>query len=177
VTKIVDTNLQLQDVLSLAPIALNLKPGDISNFYMVKGYQLQHWKTPQGDDVQIPDPAGFFQTIKDFYTPPTANRIRTAALVIEVVNGSASKDFDRVAAERLQWEGLDALWKGAGDPAQKTALYDYTGNANPGALSTMLKALNLRQSQVVSQPDPNRTVDYRIVLGSDYNSCSVAGFN
>jgi LCP family protein required for cell wall assembly len=177
VTKIVDTNLQLQDVLGLAPIAANLKPGDITNYYMVKGYELMHWRTPQGDDVQIPDPAGFFETIRNFYTPPTSNRIRSEALIIEIINGSASKDFDKVAAERLQWEGLDAQAKGAGDPSDKTVLYDFTGNANPGALTAMAKALNLKQSQIVSQPDPNRTVDYRIVLGNDYKSCSVPGFN
>ena len=49
-------------------------PGDISSFYMNKGYELQHWRTPAGDDVQLPDPEGFFKTINDFYTPRTANR-------------------------------------------------------------------------------------------------------
>ena len=55
-------------------------------------------------------------------------------------------------------------------------LYDFTGSAKPGVLNIMLKALNLRPDRVINQPDPNRPVDYRIVLGKDYNSCSVPGF-
>src|SRR5260221_13847084 len=65
-TQIVDTNLQLSDVLSLVPVAINLKPSDMTSYTMVKGYELQHWQTPSGEDVQLPDPAGFFKTISNF---------------------------------------------------------------------------------------------------------------
>jgi LCP family protein required for cell wall assembly len=177
VTSIVETNLPLGDALGLVPIALNLKPGDIASYYMLKGYQLQHWRTPAGEDVQLPDPAGFFQTINDFYTPPTSNRLSRDAGIIEVVNGTPLKDMDKVAADVLAWNGFEAQSKGSGDPTSKTMVYDYTGSAKPGALAAILKALNLKQNQVVSQPDPNRTVDYRIVLGSDYKSCTASGFN
>ena len=177
VTSIVETNLQLGDALALVPIALSLKPGDITSYYMLKGYQLQHWRTPQGEDVQLPDPAGFFQTINDFYTPPTNNRLGRDAGVIEVVNGSPLKDMDKVAVDGLAWNGFEAQAKGAGDPTPKTVVYDYTGSAKPGTLAAILKTLNLKQNQVVSQPDPNRTVDYRIVLGGDYKSCTAPGFN
>lgn len=177
VTSIVETNLPLGDALGLAPIALSLKPGDITSYYMLKGYQLQHWQTPAGEDVQLPDPAGFFQTINDFYTPPTSNRLGRDAGIIEIVNGSPIKDMDKVAADALAWNGFEAQSKGSGDATPKTTVYDYTGSAKPGVLVAILKALNLKQNQVVSQPDPNRTVDYRIVLGSDYKSCTASGFN
>jgi hypothetical protein len=81
-----------------------------------------------------------------------------------------------VAVERLAWEGFEALSKGSGDKVDKTVVYDFTGNAKPGVMTAMLKALNVRADRVVSQPDPNRTVDFKVVLGSDYKSCTAPGF-
>ncbi|MCC7448923.1 MAG: LCP family protein [Anaerolineae bacterium] len=176
VNEILETNMQLPDVLGLVPLALNLKPGDISSYYMVKGYETMHWRTPQGEDIQLPDPKGFFKTINDFYTPPTSNRLGKDGMTIEIWNGSAVKDMDRVAAERLLWDGFEPQAKGAGDPTAKTVVYDFTGSAKPGTLQAMLKALNVKADRVVSQPDPNRTVDFRVVLGADYNSCSAPGY-
>jgi polyisoprenyl-teichoic acid--peptidoglycan teichoic acid transferase len=177
VTGIVETNMQLGDALGLVPLALNLKPGDIRSFYMQKGIELAHWRTPQGEDVQIPDPKGFFRTINDFYTPPTGNRLGQDVGMVEVLNGTPNNNWDKVAADRLSWEGFDAQAKGATNAANKTMIYDFTGSAKPGTLNLMLKALNLRPDRVVSQPDPNRSVDFRVVLGNDYNSCSVPGFD
>jgi len=176
VNEILETNMQLPDVLGLVPLALSMKPGDISSYYMVKGYETMHWKTPAGEDIQLPDPKGFFKTINDFYTPPTSNRLGKDGMTIEIWNGSAVKDMDRVAAERLLWDGFEPQAKGAGDPTAKTVVYDYTGSAKPGTLQAMLKALNVKADRVVSQPDPNRAVDFRVVLGADYNSCSAPGY-
>ncbi len=177
VTSIVETNMQLTDALGLVPLALSLKPGDIRSFYMQKGIETMHWRTPQGDDVQVPDPKGFFRTINDFYTPPTGNRLSQDVGAIEVLNGTPNNHWDKVAAERLAWEGFETVAKGGTEPANKTVIYDFTGSAKPGVINIMLKALNLRSDRVISQPDPNRTADFRVVLGKDYNSCSVPGFD
>lgn len=173
---IVQTSLTLPDLIGLAPIALNLKPGDITSYYMNKGYETQHWKTPLGEDVQLPDPKGFFDTINRFYTPPTQNRLGAEGITMDVINGSGHADWDKVAVDRLAWGGFEAAAKGAGDTAAKTVVYDYTGNAKPATLNALLKALNVRADVVQSQPDPNRTVDYKVVLGADYNSCSAPGY-
>jgi polyisoprenyl-teichoic acid--peptidoglycan teichoic acid transferase len=176
VTQIVDTNLQLVDALGLVPLALDLKPGSVRSFYMIKGIETQHWKTPQGEDVQTPA-AGFFRTINDFYTPPTSNRLAQDAGSIEVLNGTPNNNVDKVAADRLAWEGFAVQSKGGTSPADKTVVYDFTGNAKPGTLNAMLKGLGLRPDRVISEPDPNRTVDFRVVLGADYKSCTAPGFS
>jgi polyisoprenyl-teichoic acid--peptidoglycan teichoic acid transferase len=175
-TQIVDTNLPLPDVLSLVPVALNLKPSDVTSYTMNKGYELQHWTDPAGEDVQLPDPVGFFKTINNFYTPPSANKLGAQAPAIEVVNGTGINGDDKVAADALTWQGFQVQAKGDGDAAAKTVVYDLTGSANPGTLNALLKTINAKPSAVVSQPDPNRTADFRIVLGKDYNSCSAPGF-
>ncbi len=175
-SNLVGTSMTLPDVLGLVPAALSLKPGDITSYYMNKGYETQHWRTPAGEDVQLPDPKGFFDTINRFYTPPSNNRLGAAGISIDVINGSGNKDFDKVAVDRLAWEGFEATAKGVGDATPKTVVYDYTGSAKPALLNSMLKALNVKASVVQSQPDPNRTVDFKVVLGADYNSCSAPGY-
>lgn len=174
--QIVQTNMQLPDILGLVPIALNLNPEDIRQFTMVKGRELQPWTTPAGENVQIPMPEGFFRTIQDFYTPPTRNRLIREVGAVEVFNGSGNADWDRVAADALGWLGFSAAAKGPGEATPRTVIYDYTGSASPTVIAALARALNVRPDRVVSQPDPNSTTDFRVILGADYNSCSAPGF-
>ena len=176
-TQIVQTNMTLPDVLGLVPFALNLSPTSITSYYMNKGYEVEHWTTPLHEDVQLPDPKGFFTTINRFYTPPTSNRLAQTKLSIAILNGSGHADWDKVAADRLSWAGFVGQAQGATDAAAQTAVYDYTGGAQPALLAALLKALNVKPSVVVSQPDPNRTTDFKVVLGTNYNTCSAPGYN
>lgn len=175
--QIVQTNMTLPDVLGLVPLALNLNPGSVTSYYMNKGYELLHWATPLGEDVQIPDPKGFFDTINRFYTPPSSNRLGEAKLSIALYNGSGHADWDKVAADRLTWAGFAGQSDGPVDTTPKTVVYDYTGNAQPALLAALIKGLNVKQSAVISQPDPNRTTDFKVMLGADYNTCSAPGYN
>ncbi|HLY28717.1 MAG TPA: LCP family protein, partial [Aggregatilineales bacterium] len=174
-TSIVKTNMTLPDALGLLPMALAIKPGEVTGYYMQKDVETVHWRTPAGEDVQLPDPAGFFKTINNFYTPPSANRLGPQTPSVELSNGSNTQDFDKVAADQLTWQGFEVTDKGASAAAAKTVVYDLTGNANPAGLNSLLKVLNIRPGAVVSQPDPNRTVDYRVILGSDFDSCTAPG--
>ncbi len=175
-TQIVETNMTIGDVVSFIPLALNLSPTNVTSYYMNKGYEVEHWAAPDGSDVQIPDPKGFFNTIDRFYTPPTQNRLGQTKLTISIYNGSGQADWDKVAADRLTWAGFVGVAQGTADSAAKTVVYDYTGSAQPALLTALLKALNVKQSAVVSQPDPNRTSDFKVVLGADYKTCSAPGY-
>jgi LCP family protein required for cell wall assembly len=174
-SQLVQTNLQLQDVIGLLPIALSLTPENISSFQLIKGRETDAWRTPYGEDVQIPT-EGMFETLRQFYMPPTRNRLVRDLGSIEVINGSSKPNYDLVAVDLLSWEGIRAVARGQGEPAAQTVIYDYTGAASPQVLQALRRALNIRADRIVSQPDPNRTVDFRIVLGADYVSCSAPGF-
>jgi LCP family protein required for cell wall assembly len=174
-SRLVQTNLQLQDVIGLLPIALSLAPENISSFQLIKGRETDAWRTPHGEDVQIPT-EGMFETLRQFYARPTRNRLVRDLGSVEVINSSSKPNYDLVAVDLLSWEGIRALARGQGEPAAQTVIYDYTGTASPQALQVLRRALNIRADRVVSQPDPNRTVDFRIVLGADYVPCSAPGF-
>lgn len=175
-TSLVDTNLNLVDALGLAPIALGLEPADITTYYMFKGYELDHFRTPNNEDVQIPVPEAFFTTINNFYTPPSANRLGQENAKIEIYNGSGNENWDKMAAEVLGYKGLVASPMGAVDAAPTTVIYDFTGGASPASLNVILKAYGLKSAAVVNQPDPNRTVDFKITLGTDFNGCTAPGY-
>lgn len=174
-SQIVETNLQLSDVVGLLPIALNLTPENISSFQMIKGRETDAWRTPYGEDVQIPT-EGMFETLRQFYTPPTRNRLLRDVGSIEVINGSPKPNYDLVAVDLLSWEGFRAVARGQGEATAQTVIYDFTGSASPQVLQALRRTLNIRADRIISQPDPNRTVDFRVVLGADYVSCSAAGF-
>lgn len=174
-TTIVDTDMQLADVLGLVPLALNLNPDDITTYYMVKGLETQHWSF-NNEDVQIPLEPAFSNTLRNFYTPPSKNKIKQEDSTVEILNGTANADWDKVALDVLLSKGFKAQTKGKTDTSAKTIIYDYTGGAKPASLAGLLKALSARADAVVSQPDPNRTTDFRVVLGSNYNSCTAPGF-
>ena len=82
-----------------------------------------------------------------------------------------------IAVDHLSYGGFEATPKGPTDKTPKTVVYDYTGNAKPATLTALLKALNVKPNVVQSQPDPNRTSDFKVVLGADYNPCSAPGYN
>ncbi|MCC6972466.1 MAG: LCP family protein [Anaerolineae bacterium] len=174
-TQIVETNLQLSDIIGLLPVALNLRPESITQFTMVKGRETDSWTTPQNDAVQIPIPDGMRATLLNFYTPPT-NRISEELGAIEIINASGTPDLDKVAVDTLGWKGFGAVSAAPVEITPKTVVYDYTGGAAPATLQLMLRALNVSASAVVSSPDPNAPTSFRVVLGSDYNPCSAPGF-
>jgi hypothetical protein len=61
-------------------------------------------------------------------------------------------------------------------PADQTAypdtvIYDYTGASKGNSLNELIGLLNITPENARLEPDPNRTVDFKIILGANYNSC------
>ena len=50
-------------------------------------------------------------------------------------------------------------------------LVDLTPGQDAGARSALLGVLGLYNAAVQSAPDPSSTVQYRLILGSDYQPC------
>jgi LCP family protein required for cell wall assembly len=174
ITSVVDTNLPLSEVIGLMPLALSIEPNDIENHFFRKGIETMAWQPSDGSNVQIPDPSGgMIRLIENFLAPPTQNRLRLEDANIEIYNGSPNEGWDIVAAERLVWEGFAPTYMGTADNTNytDTMIYDYTGSSKGSSLGELMHLLNINPANVLSQPDPNRTSDFRIILGSNYNSC------
>lgn len=170
-TEIVKTDLTLGDLLSLLPIALNLDNLTLRSFF-ISPQQVSSWQTPQGAAVLVPNREALRAELIKFLTPPAANALLSERPTVAIYNGSGNADWDRVAAERLAWEGFAPQPMGASERVAATRLYDHTGGAKPASLRLLLRTLNLNAKSVIEQPDPNADTDFKIVLGTNYNACT-----
>jgi LCP family protein required for cell wall assembly len=174
ITGIVPTNLALEDVIGLIPFGLNIDPDRIETFTFNRLYHTTPWTPPDGANVQLPVYDTMRQLLEDFYTPPTINQAEVQLGSIEVLNGTTNASWDRVAAEQLGWSGYPAIPAGQADATDQatTIIYDYTGATKGSIVEGIAETLRLPADRIISQPDANRTVDYRVVVGQDYDSCT-----
>ena len=177
ITSVVQTNFPLSEALTLVPLALSIQPNDIENHFFRKGAETVAWQPPAGPYagayVQLPGPNGGMNLLlDDFMSPPTTNRLRLENPAIQIYNGTVNENWDLVATDRLVWEGFapQAMGHRDGDYPQ-TVIIDHTGSSKGSSLNDLVRLLNVAPNNIQLEPDPNRTVDYEIVLGSDYNSC------
>ncbi|NLX10104.1 MAG: LCP family protein [Chloroflexi bacterium] len=173
-TSVVETNMPLPEILPLIPLALSIEPNDIENHFFRKNVETVAWSPDGVTNVQLPHPDGGMQRlIFEFLAPPTQNRLRLEDARIEIFNGTANDGWDMVATDRLVWEGFAPVPMGApeGEAVPQTMIYDYTGSTKGSSLGELVSLLNIRPENIILKPDPNRTMDFKIVLGTDYNSC------
>jgi len=168
----VDTNLPLTAIVELLPLALQLEPNDIENHFFRSGNETRGWQTPSGDSVQLPNPA-MITLVQNFLTPPTENRVVADAARIEIYDGSGTNaQWDSVATNRLLWEGLLAAPMGEYEEViPETIIIDYSGSTKGSSLESIVGALNINPNNLEITPDPDRTSDFVVILGEDYNSC------
>ncbi len=174
----VETDLSLTDVLSYVPMAVSLDMSRIARYsgsYGADGQYIPFLTPDDGRSVFLPDYDKLMPMIRDFLTPPTENRTGRQAVTVEIVDSTLwNIGFDLVAADRLAWEGFAA--KAVGMPPGtvrrgSTVIYDYTGQSKGSVLNDLKRILRVSDDQVVIEPNPNRTVDYRVEIGTAYNSC------
>lgn len=170
-TKIVKTDLTLTDLLSLLPLALNLENISLRS-YFISSQQVSSWQTPQGAAVLVPNREAIRAELVKFFTPPTANTLLRERPTVAIYNGSGNPDWDRVAAERLAWEGFTPQDMGEDERTNLTRIYDHTGGAKPHSLRLLMRALNVSAKNVIEQPDPNTDTDFKVVLGANYSACT-----
>ena len=64
--EVVETNMTLNEALSLLPIALSLDTSDIESFTLIPTYHTTSWTTPDGSNVQLPNTRRWLITSRTF---------------------------------------------------------------------------------------------------------------
>lgn len=174
--EVIETDMTLTDVLGYVPLAMSLDTSNIARYSGTRGVHYIPFLTPDdGRDVVLPDLEQLLPMIQDILTPPTENRMGRQSVTVDIVDSTMwAIGFDQVAADRLAWEGFAAQPLGMPQGTirrELTTIYDYTGQQKGSVLDDLMRVLRVTESQVVAQPDPNRTVDYRVEIGTAYNSC------
>lgn len=172
----VETDLRAEDILGLIPNALQVDPSSIESFRLIRTYHTTPWQPPDGQFVQLPQPGPLLDLMNDFYTPPTSSQVALRASRIRILNGTENNQWDRVAADRLGEVALLAYAGGRYEATseQATWLIDYTGSERGSLTPEIIKTLRINPANVRVEPNPNRDVDYEVIVGADFNPCGGA---
>lgn len=177
-TQVVETDVPFDVMAGLVPIALRLDPARIETFTLIRTYHTTPWTPSEGafvgQNVQLPNAENIQQLMLDFYQPPTQSQLELSGPRIAVYNGTTNEAWDLVASQRLREAGLNAFAAGAAqttDLASSTVI-DYVAEEKGNPVPTILSELNIPRENLLVSPDPNRTVDYDVIIGANYNSCT-----
>lgn len=177
VTQSVDTDLTLADVIGLAPFALNIDSNRITpfRFKMTTHVSNAYSPAPERQAILLPNREAITELMQEFLTPPSTNQASRANLRVQIVNMTGFEGLAYVAADRLAQEGfITEIVDETGRYRNYTSIYDFTGQEKGSPIPTLQKVLRVTDEGIVVEPDPNRTVDYKIYLGDSYRfwSCT-----
>ncbi|MDY7042034.1 MAG: LytR C-terminal domain-containing protein, partial [Chloroflexota bacterium] len=163
------TDLKLEDVVSLAQVASHIEPQYLKS-RLIEGAMVTGWTTPKGAMVLLPNHERIRPALTGLYTPPDESLkwLAEEAALVEVLNGTGVPERAALAAARLRWEGIQVIGVGFADRAdyEHTVIINYSNKVyTPARLAAVLDVPpeNIRQ-----ESDPTSQVDIRVILGRDY---------
>ena len=174
-TEIVDTDLPFEQMLRLLPLVINLDLADVQNYTFRKIYHTRNWTTEDGWSVLLPNREKVAELMQALYTPPSRYQSALAGPSIAVYNASGEGNWDIVASERLRWGGYNAValgQLGGGESHLSNELIDHVAAEKGSLVSGILRALNMKESQVKVEVSADRKYDYEVIIGRDYKSCT-----
>ncbi|MDH5508441.1 MAG: LCP family protein [Anaerolineae bacterium] len=167
----VTTDIGLNDLISLGKISSNLGSARIRSYY-INTDVVQGWTTATGASVLIPDGPALRALIQEALSPPDQVEQTHLAIVVEVWNGTYHGSWDVLAADRLHYGGFETIIQPADNrDYHVTLLYDFTKEQDKDQSTALLELLGLPPSSLVSSPDPDSDVSYRLIVARDYQVC------
>lgn len=169
-TGTITTDLGLADIVKLAFYAPRLPTASIRSYYIRPPY-VTDWLTPGGAQVLLPNETAIQQLMAQA-TSLSTTTVQRQAVAVDVQNGTSNNGWDALAASRLHYAGYSAHTSAADRQNYGTSvLIDYTASQDAAARGALLNGLGLYSASVMSSPDPNSSVQYRLIIGSDYQPC------
>jgi len=171
----VQTDLKLNDVLYLANLGTQIDHSRIKSSFL-DGQYAHRFTSEEGASVFLFDWNEISTTLQSAFTPPITFKAGQPSASIEVLNGTGNADWDAVGADRLAWAGYQVLHYGPADRSDypSTLIYDYRSTTKGSRLNELGRLFRVPAQNLISQPDPNSTVEYRIILGNDWDPCQRA---
>jgi LCP family protein required for cell wall assembly len=167
----VPTDLGLDELLYLGAIGSRLDMVNVKSRFVGRGV-VQSWTAPNGAYVLVPYYEALGPLVSEALAPPASARAQQQAFRVEVWNGTPYEGLGHVAAERLRWEGFEVVSVGLADGAYlRTHILDFTTSSKGSAISRLLRLYKRSTTDVISQPTQGSAVDFRVILGSDYDPC------
>lgn len=162
-------DMSLANMLSMAPYAVNFTNANIRSYYIRPPY-VQSWITPGGAAVLLPQES-LQQMLVEATTFSKFAAVRET-ITIEVQNGGRFDTMEALVASRLNYAGFETLTSAADNRNyDRTVLVDFTAGQDTAQQQTILNVLGTYSASILALPDPNSKVQYRLIIGSDYEAC------
>lgn len=165
------TDMEFGDVLTLAKVAFRLDEQNV-RFRNIGYRQVIPWTTPRGAAVFLPNWGEIGLVVSEALGPVPEGRLWRTLQTVEVWNGTPNVDWDQLAADRLFREGFTAV---IAQPDRRdypqTQLMDFTSTTKGSAVSHLQWMFNVSAQNIISAPDPSVGVQYRLIIGADYQTC------
>ncbi len=171
----VQTDLNLNDVLYLANLGMRIDHSRIKSSFL-DGQNAHRFTSEEGASVFFFNWAEISGTLQAAFEPPITFKAGQPSASIEVLNGTVHTDWDAVGADRLVWAGYVVTKYGPADRSDypTSLIYDYRTTSKGSRLNELGRLFRVPPQSLISQPDPNATAEYRIVLGNDWEACQRA---
>jgi LCP family protein required for cell wall assembly len=166
----VETDLGLKEMVYLGWLGSRLDWANVKSRFIVPPY-VEHWTDPNGAWVLLPVPGALEPLIAEALQPPATRRARQSPFRVEVWDGTGRPGMAEVAAERLRWEGFVVTGITATEPVSRTRVVDFTTTPKGSPLWLLTRLYNLKAEDVEKQPGAGGELDFRVILGANYDSC------
>jgi LCP family protein required for cell wall assembly len=165
------TDVELADILSLVPMALDFNEARIRSYYITAGMVKPGFA--DGMYVQWPKGEKIHNLVQRFLAPPGQEEEKRLTAVVEVCNASGKANWDALAADRLHYAGFKTVDCTRNDlaPSQKTSLENLVPSTDPAILNELLILIGISAERVSILDQPDSPSTFRLILGSDYDPC------
>jgi polyisoprenyl-teichoic acid--peptidoglycan teichoic acid transferase len=166
------TDLNLGDVLSLVPIAVELKSQRIRSRY-IGAEETIDWITSDGWQVLLPMHDRIQKVVESLYSPPGGSEEGAASegARVQIWNGTGLPQRALIAADLLGWRGVNVVDTGPADQPTYAETRIIVFQDKPTTVALLVRELRVKEQNVVYQPDADQEADIRVILGVDYNPC------
>jgi LCP family protein required for cell wall assembly len=176
------TDMNVLDVVALAPLALEIRPERIRSRYIGTSHT-KDWTNADGWRVLLPDYGKIQQLVSSLYAPPSAKDDQAAGegARVQVRNGTSRPQLAQIGADQLRWHGLNVVDIGLADRADYPKTQIIVFHDKPKAVELLAQALQVKAQNIVLQPAPahealrqsaaSPPVDILVILGADYDPC------
>ena len=168
---LVETDVSLRDIISLAPVALDIGAAQIQSYY-INGDLVSGWYTPGGASVLLPDGKAIYKLFQEVFENGASAATELDLPLVEIWNWSPYPTWDLLASERLNYAGYETIIVPPfANDSESTVLYDLTMKAKNKPAEELLAVLGLNKSSLRFDPEAESPASYRLILGEDFDPC------
>lgn len=166
----VKTDMSLQQMLVLAPIAAQVRPDNISS-RAIDQTMTTETRLDNGADVLWPDRAKIGEVVNQMFPAPgngakTATAKQETARIV-VLNGTTKSGYAELCANYLKSQGFNVIQVGNADRATYKQTLILDSGTTPNTLASLVKAIPVLPNNI-SKLTSTTNADIQVIVGADW---------